>query len=168
MQKVNRHQGRRRAVFIGGIASLIILADQLSKWWIRANLSLGETLFDAGFFRIVRVHNTGAAFGIFRDHTLILSFIALAGVVVILIFIFLLHSRWSFLDSKLAKTAVALVIGGTFSNNIIDRLFLGYVTDFIDFKVWPAFNIADAAGVVGIIILAYCIIRLAQFTKQQE
>jgi signal peptidase II len=168
MQKGNPPRGRRRAVLFGSVALLVILVDQLSKLLIRANLDLGEVLFDAGFFRLIRIHNTGAAFGIFKDYTLVLSLIALAGIAVILALLYFMHSRWSFLESKLAWVAMALVVGGTISNNLIDRLWLGYVTDFADFKVWPAFNVADASAVVGTIILVYCIIRLALTGKHQE
>ncbi len=167
MQKVNRPQGKWRNTVFVSIALLVILADQLSKWWIRSHLAMGQSLFDAGFFRIIRVQNTGAAFGIFRDQSLILTIVAFAGVAAILVFAFVLRSRWPFLYSALAMSAVGLVLGGTIGN-LIDRLRpdLGYITDFIDFKVWPVFNIADSALTVGIIIIAYYIIRSPQLTKR--
>ena len=167
MQKLNRPQGKWRNVVFGCIALLVILADQLCKTWIKANLAVGQSLFDTGFFRIVRVHNTGAAFGIFKDHNLTLIIVAFVGIIVILLLVFLLCSRWSFLDSMLVMSAIGLVMGGTIGN-LIDRLRQGYVTDFIDFKVWPAFNIADSAVTVGVIIIAYCIICLAQPAKSKE
>ena len=167
MQELNRPPVKWRNVVFGCIAVLVILADQLCKTWIRANLAVGQSLFDAGFFRIVRVHNTGAAFGIFKDHNLTLIIVACVGIVVILLLVFLLRSRWSFLDSMLVMSAIGLVMGGTVGN-LIDRLRLGYVTDFIDFKVWPAFNIADSAVTVGVIIIACCIICLAQPAKSKE
>ena len=167
MQKVNRPQGRWRNVVFGCVGLLVILADQLSKVWIRTNLPRGQSLFDAGFFQVVHVHNTGAAFGIFKDHTLTLTIVAIIGIVAILLLVFVLHSRWSFLDSMLVMSTVGLLLGGTIGN-LIDRLRLGYVTDFIDFKVWPAFNIADSAVTVGVIIIACCIICLAQPAKSKE
>ena len=167
MQRVSRPQGKWRNVVFGCIGLLVILADQLSKTWIRANMDRGQSLFDAGFFQIVHVHNTGAAFGIFQDHTLTLIIVAFIGIVAILLLVFILQSRWSFLDSLLVRLAIGLVLGGTIGN-LIDRLRLGYVTDFINFKVWPAFNIADADVTVGVIIIAYRIIRLAQPVKHRE
>ena len=167
MQKVNRPQGKWRNVVFGCVGLLVILADQLSKWWIRDNLATGQSLFDAGFFRIVHVHNTGAAFGIFRDHSLTLIIVDFVGIAVILLLVFVWRSRWSFLDSMLVRSAIGLVLGGTIGN-LIDRLRLGHVTDFIDFKVWPAFNVADSAVTIGVIIIAYRIICLAQPAKHQE
>jgi signal peptidase II len=152
-------------VVFGCIGLLVILADQLSKTWIRNNLDWGQSLFDAGFFQIVHVHNTGAAFGIFKDHSLTLTIVGFVGIVVILLLVFVLRSRWSFLDSMLVTSAIGLVMGGTIGN-LIDRLRMGYVTDFMDFKVWPVFNVADASVTIGVIIVAYCIICWAQSTKQ--
>lgn len=165
MQKVNRPQDRWRNVVFGCIGLLVILADQLSKTWIRNNLDWGQSLFDAGFFQIVHVHNTGAAFGIFKDHSLTLTIVGFVGIVVILLLVFVLRSRWSFLDSMLVTSAIGLVMGGTIGN-LIDRLRMGYVTDFMDFKVWPVFNVADASVTIGVIIVAYCIICWAQSAKQ--
>ena len=166
MQKGNRPQDRWRNVVFGCVGLLVILADQLSKTWIRVNLALGQSLCDAGFFRIVHIQNTGAAFGIFKDHTLTLTIVAFIGIAVILFLVFVLHNRWPFLDSMLARSAIGLVIGGTIGNQI-DRLRMGSVTDFLDFKVWPAFNIADASVTIGVIIIAYSIICLAQSAKHQ-
>jgi len=165
MQKVNRPQDRWRNVVFGCVGLLVILADQLSKAWIRNNLAWGQSLFDAGFFQIVHVHNTGAAFGIFKDHSLTLTIVGFVGIVVILLLVFVLRSRWSLLDSMLVTSAIGLVMGGTIGN-LIDRLRMGYVIDFMDFKVWPVFNVADASVTIGVIIVAYCIICWAQSTKQ--
>ena len=167
MQKSNRPRGKWRDVVSGCIVLLVIIADQLSKAWIRANLAGGQSLFDVGFFRIVNVHNTGAAFGIFKDHNLTLTIVAVVGIIAILLLFFVLNSRWAFLDNLLVRSGIALVMGGTVGN-LIDRLRLGYVTDFIDFKIWPAFNIADSAVTIGVIIVAYCIIFLASPAKHQE
>jgi signal peptidase II len=167
MQKLNRPQDKWRNVVFGCIALLVVLADQLCKSWIRANLAVGQSLFDAGFFQIIRIHNTGAAFGIFKDHNLTFIIIGCVGFVVILLFVLLLRSRWSFFDSMLVMSAIGLVMGGTMGN-LIDRIRLGFVTDYIDFKVWPAFNIADSALTIGVIIIAYCIIFLAQPARSKE
>lgn len=167
MQKLNRLQGKWRNVAFGCIALLVILADQLSKTWIRDHLARGQSLFDTGFFQIAHVHNTGAAFGIFKDYSLVLTIVAFIAIVVILLIVFMLHGRWSFFDSMLVWSAIALVLGGIIGN-LIDRLRLGYVTDFIDFKVWPVFNVADMSGVVGVIMIAYYIIFMYRPAKHQE
>ncbi len=167
MQKVNRHQVKWRDMVFGCVALLVIAADQLSKTWIKTNLALGQSLIDTGFFRIIHIRNTGAAFGIFQDHTQILIIVVFFEIVAILLLVFFLHNRLVSLDSMLVRLSLGLVLGGAIGNQI-DRLYLGYVTDFIDFKVWPAFNIADSSAVVGTIIIAYYIIFLAQRVKHQE
>ncbi len=164
MQKANRLQGRwRNAVFfLTGL--LIVTADQLSKLWIRSNLLVGQSLPEAGFFRLTHVHNTGAAFGLFQDQTFPLIIVAVIGVAVLLLYALFIYRRFPFLDDRLGKSALGLVLGGTVGN-LIDRLRFGYVIDFIDVGIWPAFNIADSAIVVGVIILAYSLLPLARAEK---
>ncbi len=160
MQKANRPQGKRRLAVLASVALLVIIADQVSKWWIRATLDIGETLTDAGFFQVIRVQNTGAAFGIFPGHSQLLIAIVFIGIIALLALTYFLHKRWAFFDSLPLRVAIGLVLGGTIGNQI-DRLFYsGYVTDFLDFKVWPVFNVADASTTVGAIIAIFCIIFL--------
>ena len=161
MQKANSLQGKWWYIIFGLTALLIVVADQLSKLWIRSSLAIGESLFEVGFFRLTRVHNSGAAFGLFQGQSFLLTIIASVGVAALLLYAFLFHHKFPFLENRLGKLALGLVLGGTVGN-LIDRIHLGYVTDFIDFNFWPAFNIADSAIVVGIIILAYSLICLAR------
>jgi len=166
MQKVNSLQGKwQNVVFFFTTALLLVAADQLSKLWIRSNLAIGESLFEVGFFRLTYVRNTGAAFGLFQGQSLPLTIITLVGVAALLLYVFFFHHRFPFLDNRLGKLALGLVLGGTVGN-LIDRVYLGHVTDFIDFNFWPAFNIADSAIVVGIIILAYSLLGLATARKR--
>ena len=157
MHKENRLRGKWRAVIYGSIGVLLILADQLSKTWIRDNLARGETLFDVGIFQIIRSQNTGAIFGIFENHLATIRIIALVGIVLIVSLYIYFYRRWPFLQGRLVQLAVLLLICGTIGNQI-DRFWLGFVTDFIDFKVWPVFNVADSLTTIGGIIMAYCII----------
>ena len=167
MQKLNRPQGKWRDVVFGCVALLVILADQLSKAWIRANLAENTALFDAGFFRIVNIHNSGASFGIFRGHSLALIIVDFIGVAVILLLVFAWRGRGSFLDRLPVRSAMGLVMGGTIGN-LIDRLRVGDVTDFLDFKVWPVFNVADLAVTIGVIIIAFCVVFVAQHARHEE
>ncbi len=161
MQKVNSLQGKwRNVVFFFTTALLLVAADQLSKLWIRSNLAIGESLFEVGFFRLTYIRNTGAAFGLFQDQTFLLTIVASVGVAALLLYALFFHHKFPFLDNGLGKSALGLVLGGTVGN-LIDRIYLGYVTDFIAVSIWPAFNIADSAIVVGIIILAYSLLCLA-------
>jgi len=159
MQKASRLQGKWwQNVLFFLTALLIVAADQLSKIWIRANLAIEQSLFEVGFFRLTHVHNTGAAFGLFRGQSFPLTIVALVGIGVVLLYALLAYRRLPFLDNRLSKSALGLVLGGTVGN-LIDRLRFGYVTDFIDFGFWPAFNIADSAITVGVIIFAYSLLR---------
>ena len=79
----------------------------------------------------------------------------------------MLYHRWPFIGGMLAKSALGLILGGTVGN-LTDRLRLGYVTDFIDFKVWPVFNIADSMTTIGGIIMAYCVIFKLRLTEKKE
>jgi len=145
----------------------LVAADQLSKFWIRSNLAIGESLFETGFFRLTHVHNSGAAFGLFQGQSFFLTIVALVAVAALLLYAFFFRHKFPFLDNRLGKLAFGLVLGGAVGN-LIDRIYLGYVTDFIDFSIWPAFNIADSATVVGAIILAYSLISLTRAEKHSD
>jgi signal peptidase II len=164
MRKVNHPQGRWRSVVFFLIGLLIVVADQLSKAWIRTNLLEGQSLFELGFFRITHIHNTGAAFGLFQGQSFILTIIAIVVITIILVYAFVSYRYFPWQESRLGRLALCLLLGGTVGN-LIDRLRLGYVTDFIDFGYWPAFNIADSAVTIGIIIFAYTLLRSAQAEK---
>jgi signal peptidase II len=144
-------------------ALLVVVADQLSKLWIRSNLLEGQSLFEVGFFKIIHIQNTGAAFGLFQDQSFALTIVALVGIVVLLVYAFIIRPRFS-LDNLLTRSALGLILGGTIGN-LIDRLRFNGVTDFISIGIWPAFNIADSAVVVGVILFAYSLLPLARAGK---
>jgi len=146
------------------IALLVVAADQLSKIWIRSNLLVDHSLFEVGFFRITHVHNTGAAFGLFQGQSFLLTIVALVGITVLLVYALVIYRRFPLSDSKLGRSILGLVLGGAVGN-LIDRLRFGYVTDFIDVGLWPAFNIADSAITIGAILLACSLLRLARAEK---
>jgi len=164
MQKVNRLQDKWRNVVFLLTALLIVAADQLSKVWIRSNLAIGQSLPETGFFRLTHVNNTGAVFGLFQGQSFALTIVASVGIAVILAYGLFLYRRFSYLDNMLGKSALGLVLGGTVGN-LIDRLRFGYVTDFIDFGFWPAFNIADSAVTVGVIIIACYFLYLTRVAE---
>jgi signal peptidase II len=167
MHRESRPDTRRRIIIFSSIGALLILADQLTKAWIRANLARGEVLFDAGVFQVIRSQNTGVIFGLFKDHLLTIKIIACIGIVIIIGLFIYYYKRWPFLQGKLVQTAFLLLICGTIGNQI-DRFWLGYVTDFIDFKVWPVFNMADSMSTIGGILMAYCVIfQLKPFEKKE-
>jgi signal peptidase II len=161
MTKFHPLPGKWRDVVFAGIALLVVVTDQLTKWWILAHLSIGESLVDFGFFRIIRVQNNGAAFGIFKGHPLVFTVFDFVGIAVLLALVLVLRRRWPFLDRMPVRAGIGLILGGTIGN-LIDRLRVGQVTDFLDFKIWPTFNVADACITVGVIILIFSIIFLSR------
>ena len=127
---------------------LVVLgADQLSKHLIRANLAVGQSIPSEGTFRIHHIHNTGGVFGFFTDQTFLLVIASLIAVPVLLF----LYRQYPF-SGTLLRLALGLQLGGAIGN-LIDRLWLGYVTDFIRLGWWPIFNLADSSMIAGIVIL---------------
>ena len=144
-------------------ALLVVAADQLSKFWIRSYPE-DHTIFQAGFFRIIHIKNTGASFGLFQDHSFVLTIVAIVGIALLLTYALFVYRRYPSLDNRLSRLALGLILGGTMGN-LIDRLCFGGVTDFISIGIWPAFNIADSAIVVGAILFAYSLLSLARAGK---
>ncbi len=164
MQKPGSRPPEAGYIIFSLTASMVIVADQLSKVWIRANLAFGESIPIAGFFHMSHVRNTGAAFGLFQGYSPLLAVISIVGILFMLFLIFVMHHRIAFLSGILGRVTLGLLFGGMMGN-LLDRLISGYVTDFIDFSVWPAFNIADSAIVVGVILFAYSLRSLASVEK---
>lgn len=131
------------------LAVIIFLLDQFSKFLVRDQLLFRESFPTEGFFRFTHTFNTGSAFGIFRDQNTPLIWVSILGIG-ILIMIY----RSQRVPSALLRLSLGLQIGGA-SGNLIDRLRLGHVTDFMDVGAWPVFNLADAAIITGLVILAW-------------
>ena len=148
----------RRNLVIFFTALVVVAADQISKLLVRSNLALGHSLPETGLFQIIHTYNTGAAFGLFADHSVLLIAIDIIGICLILFLAIFFHGSFHFLSARLGKLSLGLIFGGTVGN-LIDRLSSGYVTDFIDIGIWPVFNIADSSVVVGALLLAYLIIK---------
>ncbi len=168
MQKIAGSQKRiswwYALVFIGIVAAIVIL-DIVTKEWIRANLPPGGSFPEIGQLTIVNVQNTGSAFGLFTNQAFLLSLVAIAGLVVVLLF-FRYLSELGFTGGL----ALSLIFAGALGN-LIDRLRFGCVTDFIYVRLWgnvfwPAFNVADSAITVGAILLAF--VALANLGKKHE
>ena len=161
MPKASSVAGKRQIVLLSFVTPLIVAADQLTKVLIRSYLAMGESSPVTGWLSLTHARNTGAAFGIFQGQSFPLTVVGLVGVCVLLLYAFLFHRRLPFLNSALAEVALGLILGGTIGN-LIDRLRLGYVTDFIDFHFWPAFNVADSAIVVGTLVFIYLLLASIQ------
>ena len=137
---------------------LIIFADQLSKWLVVALLQGKESVYVIpGVLRFTYVENDGAAFGMLDDHRWV--FLVLSTVMIIALIYYIVKYKPS---SKWVMTSLILIVGGGIGN-MIDRLLLGYVIDFIDFCAFPqlwrwVFNIADSAVCVGTFMLSIWLI----------
>lgn len=154
-------------MFLGfAIALVVVLFDQLSKYYM-FNEVLGEqaVIEVTPFFNWVRAWNTGVSFSMFNDYgsagAIMLSVVA--GVIVIALIVWLKNER-----DRLAQAALGMVIGGAIGN-VIDRVRLGAVFDFLDFHIadshWPAFNLADSFICAGAVIL---IIQSIFIKKEEE
>jgi signal peptidase II len=139
------------------VALLILVADLISKYWVLSNLNPGQSWNPVAslspWVSITHVTNTGAAFGLFPDQGSL--FVIIAVLVVTAIIFYYRHLPG---DQWWVKVSLGLQLGGALGN-LLDRLRLGYVIDFIDFKIWPVFNLADSAIVIGVAILAYYLLR---------
>jgi len=136
------------------LALLVVLLDQLTKYWISASLRYGEARAYTEFFNLVLTHNRGAAFSFLASAAGWQRgfFIAIALIAIVVIGVLLArHAR-----DKLFCFSLALILGGAIGN-VIDRIVLGYVVDFLDFHLsgwhWPAFNLADSAITAGAVLL---------------
>jgi signal peptidase II len=148
-----KHQGSGwRGVIFLVIAVSVVALDQISKLWVRSNITLYESIPIFGCLSLTNVRNTGAAFGLFVNQAFLLILIGAVGAIAILFFY-----RYFSKANLLGVSALSLVFGGAIGN-LIDRFRFGYVTDFIDVRLWrgyhwPSFNVADSAITVGSIAL---------------
>ena len=149
---------------------IILVVDQYTKFLVRSNFELHETLpVIEGFFNITFIFNRGAAFSFLSDvgspwvgrMFIIVAFIAIAVILAIY--------REIEDENRALKSALVLILGGA-AGNLVDRLFLGKVTDFLDFYIanhhWPVFNIADSCISIGVTVIALS--WLGNFSGRQD
>jgi signal peptidase II len=134
-------------ISLAAIALAAVAADQLTKRIVTHHLALDEGDHVLGPFWIHHVQNSGIAFGLFSSRTA--AVIVLTGIAVVWMLVFFARSG---ARHPVLPVALGLVIGGSMSN-LIDRVRLGYVTDFLDLRYWPAFNLADSFIVIGVAVL---------------
>jgi len=139
------------------LAGLALVLDQLTKLAIMGSLTAYQDVIPlTGFFNLVHVHNTGAAFSLFADQPgwQRAFFMVLASVAAVVIVYLLRRTR----GQPLFCGSLSLILGGAVGN-LIDRVQYGYVIDFLDFYVgtwhWPAFNVADSAITLGAALLIW-------------
>ena len=138
---------RRDLVFFL-IATAVIGADQFTKSLVRSNLLLGEEWDRSfAFVKIIHVVNSGAAFGILQGQTPFLIVTSLLGVAAIV-----LYYVYPPMDHGLIRVALGMQLGGA-AGNLIDRVRMGEVTDFVDVGRFPTFNVADASISTSIVVV---------------
>ncbi|MDP1864041.1 MAG: signal peptidase II [Thiobacillus sp.] len=139
-----------------GLALAVIVLDHLTKWWVSSSLEYQEAIPVLPFFSLVLVHNTGAAFSFLADAGGWQRWFFIAvGAIATVIIVRLLKQHAH--EPRLALS-LALVLGGALGN-VLDRVLLGHVVDFLYFHYqsysWPAFNVADSAISVGAALLIW-------------
>jgi signal peptidase II len=132
---------------LAAVAVAALFADQITKRIVTHQLSLDESVRVVGPLSIHHVQNSGIAFGLFASATAVVTVVTAAAVIWMIVFFARSGARHPVLPA-----ALGLLIGGSVSN-LLDRVRLGHVTDFIDIRHWPAFNLADSFIVVGVAIL---------------
>jgi signal peptidase II len=152
------------------IAALIVGLDQWTKWLVRVNIPTGETWLPESlawlspYARIVHWYNTGAAFGIFKEGGMVFTVLAFLVIGAILYYYPQVERNdWSL------RLAMSMQLGGAIGN-LIDRLTIGHVTDFISVGTFPVFNVADASISVGCVVLLVGVLlnELAQKKKAAD
>lgn len=129
-------------------AAIVFLLDQSAKYLVLSKFNLNESLpVITNVFHLTFVTNTGSAFGLFRNLSFLLTLFSFA------VLLFAVYYATKIKEGeKWMQIAIGLLIGGTLGN-LADRMIHGHVIDFLDFRVWPVFNVADSAITVSVIIL---------------
>jgi len=146
------------------IVVCVLFLDQLTKYSVVTFLETHRSLPVIGnFFYLTLVYNKGAAFGILQGQLLLFIIAACLAVV----FIYLSFRNGQYKQFSLQGVALSLILGGAVGN-LIDRVRCGYVIDFLDFRIWPVFNVADSAITVGAVLLGVAILRKERRKEKGE
>ena len=144
----------KKNTIIFSTSLFIVILDQLTKFLIKKDFQLNHSIpIIKNIFHFTYITNTGSAFGFFKNFNLF--FVLFSIIVVIAIFYYLKNIKE---NEKLLQFSVGLLLGGTIGN-LIDRIAYGSVIDFLDFRIWPVFNIADSAVTISIIFLIFLLWR---------
>ena len=147
------------------ISILLVAIDQLVKWWVRGNIPLGTSIpFLPCLMDLTYVQNTGAAFSSFSGMTWLLTLVSLGASVAVAALL------WKgYFPGKWGKLSLALILAGAVGN-LIDRAFLGFVTDMFEttFMNFAVFNVADICVVVGGLLMAVYVLLLWDRDKEKK
>ncbi len=144
--------GRRAWAAIGAAVAGVLIADQLTKAWVRSSVERGDEdpIFPA--LKLVNVRNEGVAFGVDAGGKTVVLIIVVVALLALVVY-FARHA-----GRPLIWLPTGLLLGGALGN-IADRIYDGAVTDFLKLPVWPAFNLADVAITFGVLSLLYVLER---------
>jgi len=141
---------RKSPIPFFALALVVLAFDQITKYYIKAHIGPSDVIPVTSFFNIVYAENTGSAFGMFKSFGS-LFFVIVSTSAVIALSIMIMKDAGN-------RISYSLLLGGA-AGNLIDRFLRGYVIDFLDVFAgthhWPAFNVADSALSLGIILLLY-------------
>jgi signal peptidase II len=145
------------------IALLIVVIDHITKWLASAALMESPVEIIPGYLRLSLVHNPGVAFGLFAGEGSVWKPYLFSALAVIALVALFLYSKHMPLERRLLQWALAITTGGILGN-FLDRIFHGYVVDFVEFHIhdsffWPNFNVADSCITIGIALLLIDTVR---------
>jgi signal peptidase II len=157
VNKVESGRKTRLTPMVFAVAALVVVADQLTKWWATNELVDGDIDL-VWTLRLRLVRNSGAAFSLAGGRGGIVALLAIGVVIILIVF-------GRAVDTRVGAVSLGLVLGGALGN-ILDRIFRegsgflgGAVVDFIDLQWWPVFNVADAAVSIGGVLLVLVVAR---------
>ncbi len=131
-------------------ASIVFILDRVTKMAIIGSMSYGESIkVIPGVFHITFVLNNGTAFGLLKGQNASLSVFSILAIIAISFYVIVKKKQ-----GMVISLALGLILGGALGN-LLDRIRLGHVIDFFDFRVWPVFNVADSCITIGIVLLLW-------------
>ncbi len=148
----------RQSLLLFCVAAVILIVDQITKFFVRSNMDLHQSIPADGNFRLTYSTNSGSVFGLSLDSTFLLVMAPIVILAILWLYFYYLPTA-----NRLMRTGLGLLLGGAIGN-LCDRVRAGEVTDFIDVQLWgnfhwATFNVADASITVGIVMIVYYFFR---------
>jgi len=158
---------KRRLLLSLAILTAVVVLDQALKAYVRSTLGLGESIHLFGPVHITHVANRGSVFGLGQGYVLVPTVASILILIALPVMLQRARLRYGYMPTRLEAVTLALIAGGAIGN-LIDRVALGSVTDFVDIELlfgvhWPAFNLADSCIVLGTLVLVYLLHRRGVF-----